>query len=362
MSPQSSTPSHSEEVSAAKQAGLRHVSDASPGLTRLGSPGRFRYRDADGRPVRERSEHERLRALAIPPAWRDVWICPDPRGHLQATGRDARGRKQYRYHPAWQATRHEGKFDRIVEFGKALPRLRRRLRANLSLPGFPREKVLSIVVALLGETLIRVGNASYVRENGTYGLTTLRNRHVEFTRSGRARFQFRGKSGQQHDIVLDDSRLVRLVRHCQQLPGQLLFQYVDDDGTPVPVDSGEINAWLHEVMGDDFTAKDFRTWAATGMAFRQLAQTPLPTPARRGAIPERAFAFVEKAIVKDVADALGNTPAVCRRAYIDPSVFGAWREGRLAAAASSARGARQWEAATLRFLARERARTRKGRR
>jgi len=207
-----------------------------------------------------------------------------------------------------------------------------------------------------------VGNASYVRENGTYGLTTLRNRHVEFTRSGRARFQFRGKSGQQHDIVLDDSRLVRLVRHCQQLPGQLLFQYVDDDGTPVPVDSGEINAWLHEVMGDDFTAKDFRTWAATGMAFRQLAQTPLPTPARRGAIPERAFAFVEKAIVKDVADALGNTPAVCRRAYIDPSVFGAWREGRLAAAASSARGARQWEAATLRFLARERARTRKGRR
>ena len=223
----------SDAEATAAHAGLRHVTDAMPGIRRRRAGSGFAYRRADGSAVHDEATLARIRKLAIPPAWTDVWICPHPRGHLQASGRDARGRKQYRYHAEWSEVRGNGKFGRVVAFGEALPKLRKRLAADLAQKGFPRTKVLAIVVSLLGETLIRVGNPEYARTNRSYGLTTLRNRHVEFVRGGRARFRFRGKGGQDHDVVLDDRRLVRLLRTCQQLPGQSLFQYRDDDGALV---------------------------------------------------------------------------------------------------------------------------------
>lgn len=343
-----------EQTEAARQAaadaGLRHVSDAMPGLRRRRSGSGFAYVDANGRAVRDAATLARIRALAIPPAWTDVWICPIANGHLQASGRDARGRKQYRYHADWSAVRGEGKFDRIVAFGESLPRLRRRLRVDLARAGYPRGKVLAIVVAVMGETLIRIGNPEYARDNKSFGLTTLRNRHVEFLRGGRARFRFRGKAGLEHDIELDDARLVRLLHGCGQLPGQALFQYRDDDGTLVPVESGEVNAYLREATGDAFSAKDFRTWGGTLAAFQRFARTSLPYKADGRPAGERAFAAMEKAVVREVATALGNTPAVCRRAYIDPAVFAGWRDGRLHRAAAKCRGERQWEAAALAFL------------
>ncbi len=343
-----------EQTEAARQAaadaGLRHVSDASPGLRRRRSGKHFAYADAAGRALRDEATLARIRSLAIPPAWTDVWICPSANGHLQASGRDARGRKQYRYHPGWSAVRGEGKFDRIVAFGDALPRLRRRLRVDLARSGYPREKVLAIVVAVMGETLIRIGNPEYARENKSFGLTTLRNRHVEFLRGGRARFRFRGKGGLEHDVALDDKRLVRLLHGCGQLPGQALFQYRDDDGSLVPVESGEVNAYLREACGGEFSAKDFRTWGGTLAAFQRFARTTLPYKADGAPAGERALAAMEKAVVREVAAALGNTPAVCRRAYIDPAVFAGWRDGRLQRAAAACRGERQWESAALRFL------------
>ena len=348
----------SDAEATAAHAGLRHVTDASPGIRRRRAGKGFSYRDDAGRVVRDRDTLARIRALAIPPAWTDVWICADPRGHLQACGRDARGRKQYRYHPQWSAVRGDGKFSRVVAFGEALPKLRRRMRQDLALPGFPRAKVLAIVVALLGETLIRVGNPEYARSNRSYGLTTLRNRHVEFVRGGRARFRFRGKAGQTHEVELDDKRLVKLLRTCQQLPGQSLFQYRDDDGTLVPVDSGEVNDYLREATGDAFSAKDFRTWGGTLAAFQRLARTTLPYRADGSLAGERALAGLEKAVVKEVAAALGNTPTVCRGSYIDPAVFAGWRDGSLQRAAAKARGERQWEAAALRFLRKARAQAR----
>ncbi len=335
---------------AAADAGLRHVSDAAPGLRRRRSGSGFAYADAAGRAVRDPATLARIRALAIPPAWSDVWICPAANGHIQASGRDARGRKQYRYHAGWNAVRGEGKFDRVVAFGAALPALRRRLRVDLARKGHPREKVLAIVVSVMGETLIRIGNTEYARDNQSFGLTTLRNRHVEFLRGGRARFRFRGKGGLEHDIELDDRRLVRLLHGCGQLPGQALFQYRDDDGTLVPVDSGEVNAYLRAACGGEFTAKDFRTWGGTLAAFQRFARTSLPYKADGSPAGERALLAMEKAVVREVASALGNTPAVCRRAYIDPVVFAGWRDGRVHRAAAACRGERQWEAAALRFL------------
>jgi DNA topoisomerase IB len=336
---------------AADAAGLRYVSDCGRGIRRLrDSDGAWRYLDATGNTVRDEDTLVRIRALAIPPAWTDVWICADPRGHLQATGRDARGRKQYRYHPRWSEVRGAGKFDRIVAFGEALPRLRWRLGRDYRLRGFPRPKVLALVVGVMAETLVRVGNTEYARSNRSYGLTTLRNRHVAFLRGGRARFRFTGKGGKEHDVVLDDARLVQLVRHCQQLPGQALFQYRDDDGATVPVGSDDVNGYLRDAMGEAFTAKDFRTWGGTLLAFRRLAQTPLPLAADGGPASEREHVAVQNAVIKDVAQALCNTPAVCRSAYIDPVVFAGWRDGRLQRAAATARGERQWELAALRFL------------
>lgn len=335
---------------AARAAGLRHVCDAGPGLRRRRAGGGFAYLDGEGRALRDGATLARIRALAIPPAWTEVWICPDPRGHLQASGRDARGRKQYRYHPQWSRVRDGGKFDRIVAFGESLPRLRRRLRTDLGKRGYPREKVLAIVVAVMGETLVRVGNPEYAKANNSYGLTTLRNRHVAFLRGGRARFRFRGKSGQEHEVVLDDKRLARLVRACRQLPGQALFQYRDDDGALVPVDSGEVNDYLREATGAEFSAKDFRTWGGTLAAFQRFARTTLPYRADGTPAGERALAGLEKAVVREVAAALGNTPTVCRKSYIDPVVFTGWREGRLQKAAARCRGERQWETACLKFL------------
>jgi DNA topoisomerase IB len=255
--------------------------------------------------------------------------------------------------------RGEGKFARRVAFGEALPKLRRTLRRDLALPGYPCGKVLAIVGAVMSETLLRIGNDEYARSNRSYGLTTLRNEHVAFLRGGRARFRFRGKSGQRQEVVLDDARLARLLRRCQQLPGQALFQYVDDEGAVQPVDSGLVNDYLRAAMSAEFTAKDFRTWGATLMAFRRLASTPLPQPWREGEAPsERSLAIVEKRVVEEVAALLGNTPTVCRNSYIDPAVFAGWRDGRLQKAATGATGERQWEQAALRFLKAARRRTR----
>lgn len=332
------------EATAARDAGLRYVTDELPGIARRRAGKGFSYRDADGHAVRDAATLARIRALAIPPAYTDVWICALANGHLQATGRDARRRKQYRYHPDWARVRGDGKFDRVIAFGEALPALRRRLRRDLKLPGFPQDKVLAIVVALLAETLVRVGNPEYARDNRSYGLTTLRNRHLELVKGGRARMRFRGKSGQQHEVDIDDTRLVGLIKGCQQLPGQALFQYRDDDGALQPVDSGQVNAYLRDAMGTDFSAKDFRTWGGTVAALRHFAATALPeTPS------ERALAALQKEVVCEVATLLGNTPSVCRKAYIDPSVFDGWRSGSLARLAGL-RGERQWEQATLKFL------------
>jgi len=341
------------EKAAARAAGLRYVDDSQPGYQRRRAGKGFAYRDAAGQVVRDAEVLARIRSLAVPPAYTDVWICNWPNGHLQATGRDARGRKQYRYHPEWARVRGDGKFDRIIAFGEALPRLRRNLRRDLKRSGFPREKVLAIVVALLADTLVRVGNETYARENKSFGLTTLRNRHLALVKGGRVQMRFRGKSGQHHEVEIGDKELARQVRSIQQLPGQALFQYRDDDGTLQPVDSGEVNDYLREVMGEEFTAKDFRTWGGTVEALRVFAATELPEPASK-----TALAAAQREVVCKVASLLGNTPAVCRKAYIEPSVFAGWERGELVALAGL-RGERQWEQATLRYLRRARRMTAK---
>ena len=303
---------------------LRYSSDMEPGISRRRVGRGFAYYAPTGRLVRATLILKRIRGLAIPPAYHEVWICPDADGHLQATGRDARGRKQYRYHPLWRAYRDTEKYRRLLRFGQGLPTLRRRLRKDLAMSGLPREKVLAVVVSLLMETRIRIGNDEYVNSNHSYGLTTLRSRHVEFLRNGRARFHFRGKSGQSREVVLDDGRLARLVRACHRLPGQALFQYVDDDGDRHAIDSTQVNTYIRDTMGDGFSAKDFRTWVGTRAAIALLARTPLPT--KGGERAERATIV---AVVRSVAAELGNTPAVCRKAYIFPDVFESWRSGEL---------------------------------
>lgn len=337
----------SEAEAQATDAGLIYVSDDEPGISRRRCGKGFAYRAPDGSAVRDRATLQRIRALAIPPAYTEVWICRHAHGHLQATGRDARRRKQYRYHAQWNEVRGDGKFDRIVAFGRALPKLRRRLRQDLALPGYPREKVLAIVVSVMAETLVRVGNDGYARDNKSFGLTTLRNRHAEFVRDGRARLRFKGKGGQENEVALDDKRLAKLVRGVQQLPGQALFQYRDDEGRAQPVDSGQVNDYLRSAMGDNFTAKDFRTWGGSLAAIQRLATIALPAEPS-----ERELQQLQNEVIESVADALGNTPAVCRKAYIDPYAFAGWRDGSLQRATRGSRGERQWEQATLRFLAR----------
>jgi DNA topoisomerase IB len=335
------------QLAAAADAGLRYVADTEPGFSRRAFGDRFEYYDERGREIEDDATIQRIDALAIPPAYTDVWICPDPNGHLQATGRDARGRKQYRYHPDWRQSRDSGKFDRIVDFGRKLPRLRRRLGRDLALRGLPRDKVLALAVSVMAETLVRVGNHQYARQNNSFGLTTLRNRHVRFPR-GAAIFEFRGKSGKHHVVEFEDRELARLLRRCQQLPGQKLFQYVDDAGTPRPIGSGDVNDYLRSACGEDFTAKDFRTWGGTLAAIKSFVRNPPPEGAS-----ERTLAMLQNAAVKEVAGQLGNTPAVCRASYIHPAVFEGWRDGRLAAAIREADlgHPRKLEKLALEFLA-----------
>lgn len=302
-------------------ADLHYTDDRQPGIRRRKLRGKFVYYDAQGQRLTQAAEVQRINALAIPPAYAEVWICPDPKGHLQATGRDARGRKQYRYHPRWREVRDGDKYARLLAFGNALPKLRRQLQAQLAVPGFSREKVMATLILLLDETLIRVGNSQYARDNRSYGLTTLRNRHVQVSGSA-IHFQFRGKSGVEHQITVKDPRLARVVKRCLELPGQQLFQYLDEDGQRHHVSSSDINACLQQLTGADFTAKDYRTWAGSSLALdllRPLAWEPESEAKRQVA-----------AIVRQVASRLGNTPAVCRRCYIHPAVLEHYALGRLA--------------------------------
>jgi DNA topoisomerase-1 len=293
-------------------APLRYVSGEEPGLRRVRQGAGFRYVDPQGRNVRDPETLVRIRSLAIPPAYRDVWICATEDGHLQATGRDARGRKQYRYHPQWRAVRDANKFDRMLQFGHALPRVRERAAHDLALKGLVRERVLASVVQLLEQTLVRVGNGEYARDNESFGLTTLRDDHVE-VEPQKIRFVFRGKSGVPHDVTVEDRRLVRVIRHCLDIPGQELFRWLDADGSSRDVGSADVNAYIREISGGDFTAKDFRTWAASVLALEALAQRPYTsaTQAKREVV----------AAVKEVASRLSNTPAVCRKCYIHPVVM-----------------------------------------
>ena len=300
---------------------LRYTSDSQPGFRRALRGKHFVFRDTRGRVIRDASVIQRIRKLAIPPAYQDVWICPYPNGHLQATGRDARGRKQYRYHPQWRAHRDATKFDRMLEFGAALPRIRRRVAKDLRVSGLPKEKVLATIVRLLECTLIRVGNEEYARANGSFGLTTLRDRHVEL-KSGTLLLGFRGKSGIEQRALVTDRRIARIVRDCRDIPGQELFQWIDTDGERRRIDSSDVNEYLREASGGAFTAKDFRTWFATLEALQILRRRVARTD------KETRKHIVETATV--VAAKLGNTPAICRKCYIHPEVFAAFSEGRLA--------------------------------
>ena len=308
-------------AAAAAAAGLRYVSDARPGITRKRAGRAFSYRDPQGRLIKDRKTLVRLRALAIPPAWTDVWICPDPRGHLQATGRDVRGRKQYRYHREWRAIRDSHKFDRILVFAQALPQIRARVDADLRRHGLSRERVLATIVRLLETTLIRVGNAEYARENKSFGLTTIRHQHVAVNGSTIA-FEFRGKAGKVHKVTTRDRRLARVVRACHELPGQELFQYVDEDGARRDVDSADVNAYLQEISGEPFTAKDFRTWAGTVLA--SLALSEFESFDTQAAAKRNITRAIEQ-----VANHLGNTVAVCRKAYIHPAILDSYLDGSL---------------------------------
>jgi DNA topoisomerase-1 len=307
-----------EPAEAAKAADLRYASDGRPGIRRRRSGKGFSYVAPDGSTVRDRATLTRIRALAIPPAWTDVWISPLTNGHLQATGRDARGRKQYRYHQRWREVRDETKYGRMLLFGSTLPRIRARVKEDLTLPGLPRNKLLAMIVRLLETTFIRVGNAEYARANGSFGLTTLRGRHVEIE-GARVRLNFRGKGGKVHTVQVSDRRLARLVKRCRDLPGQELFQYLDEEGEPQPIDSADVNEYLRLISGEDFTAKDFRTWAGTLVAARGLPNADASDSKRD------AKAAMMEAIAA-VAHELGNTIPVCRKSYIHPWVLGAFQD------------------------------------
>jgi len=320
---------------------LRFSRDAEPGLARRGEPGKFEYVDATGAKRTDASTLERIRKLAIPPAWTQVWICEDERGHLQATGRDARGRKQYRYHAAWRETREADKFGQLEDFAKALPAIRRRVRTDLALEGLPRRKVLAAIVRLLESTCIRIGNERYAEENDSFGLTTMRNRHVRVN-GARVEFRFRGKSGKFHRIAVDDPRLARIIGHCRDLPGQDLFQYLDDRDEVQSISSSDVNDYLREIAGRDITTKNFRTWVGSVFVASELARSDKPATASR-----------ISAAVREAALRLGNTPAICRKSYVHPRVLDpmTWREPRRAAARSRRpHGLRADEAAFLRIL------------
>lgn len=324
-------------VGAARLVGLRYASDHTPGIRRLGRPPRFRYVDPVGGVIRDTATIARIRSLAIPPAWTRVWISPSADTHIQATGRDARGRKQYRYHPAWRRIRDEVKYGRLIAFAQALPKIRAAADRHLARPGLPREKVLAAVVRLMELTLIRVGNDEYAKQNKSFGLTTLRDRHVRFDGGAKAVFKFRGKSGKEHVTGIHDRRLARIVKSCQDLPGQRLFQYLDEDGQRHAVESADVNAYIRDAMGDDFSAKDFRTWAGTVAAARALTMPECADLSTRNV----------NTCVKAVAGLLGNTAAVARSAYIHPAVLESYAAGELDLKAADGRS---FELAVLRFL------------
>jgi DNA topoisomerase-1 len=337
-----------DPADSAEEAGLRYVSDDLPGYSRKTNGNDFEYFDAEGKRIRDEQRVLRMRRLAIPPAWTDVWICPSPTGHIQATGRDARRRKQYRYHARWREVRDENKFARLANFAAALPKIRRRVAQDMKLPGLPRQKVLATVVRLLERTFIRVGNEEYARENKSFGLTTMRNRHVA-VKGARLRFRFRGKSGRQHEVDVTDHRMARIVAKCQDLPGQDLFQYVEDNGEVRDVSSQDVNDYLREITNEDFSAKDFRTWAGTLLSALALSvQGGFDTKGQ-------AKANIKTAICA-VAELLGNTPAICRKCYVHPAVVEAYLAStripglNQAMQNSGNRKIRLAEAAVLRFL------------
>ncbi|MDB5798946.1 MAG: topoisomerase [Paucimonas sp.] len=310
-----------EAPAAARQVGLRYVTDARPGITRKAGPDGFRYFLPDGKPVTDEDELARIRAIAIPPAWTEVWICRWANGHIQATGRDARKRKQYRYHTRWRQVRDEAKYERMIGFAQVLPLIRQRVDQALKLPGLPREKVLATIVYLLQATMMRIGNEEYAKTNKSFGLTTLRNRHVQVD-GAEVEFRFKGKSGVQHRISVEDKRLAAIVKRLRDLPGQELFEYIDADGEVRTVDSADVNDYLREVTGEDYTAKDFRTWSGTllaAMALREFEQVDSETQAKKNLVQA----------IERVAERLGNTPAVCRKCYIHPGVLDAYLDGSM---------------------------------
>jgi DNA topoisomerase-1 len=320
---------------------LSYVNDHEPGITRRRAGTGFSYRNPDGSLVKDAGTLARVRKLAIPPAYTDVWICPDPNGHIQATGRDAKGRKQYRYHPEWTSLQAETKFARMAAFGRVLPRVRERVNADLGRTGLPREKVLAAVVRLLELTLIRVGNDEYARANKHFGLTTMRDKHVKIDGS-EVDFEFTGKSGIKHKAGLRDRRLARVVKACQDVPGQRLFQYLDREGHRHAIGSADVNAYLKEISGESFTAKDFRTWAGTIAAAKALAMQTRPQSAAEA---KRLLTTC----VKATAGLLGNTPTVCRASYIHPAVIEAFAAHRLPETFATLEG-REYEEAVLEFL------------
>lgn len=305
----------------ARAGGLHYVSDEIPGFRRVRNGRGFRYLNRKGKEIRNAKDLARIQALAIPPAWTEVWICPSAHGHLQATGRDARGRKQHRYHAQWRQVRDETKYARLLAFAKALPKIRKRVARDLKLPGLSRHRILATIVKLLEVSLIRVGNEEYARHNRSFGLTTMRDRHVEVN-GAKVHFRFRGKSRKEHSIAIEDPRLARIVRHCQELPGQELFQYVDADGRRQDVKSEDVNQYLREITGADFTAKDFRTWAGTvlaAVALKEFEKFDSQAQAKKNVV--RA--------VENVAQRLGNTPAVCRKGYVHPAIIESYFEGTM---------------------------------
>jgi DNA topoisomerase-1 len=339
-----------EAASSAEEAGLRYVSDRTPGISRRRAGRGFSYADPRGITLRDPETLARIRALAIPPAWSDVWVCPSARGHLQATGRDARGRKQYRYHAQWREVRDGTKYARLPSFARALPQIRAQVKKDLSLPGLPRDKVLAAVIRLLETTLIRVGNKEYARDNESFGLTTMRDRHVDVS-GPKLEFEFLGKGGKGHRVDIRDPRLARIITRCQEIPGYELFQYEDETGEPRTVESADVNEYLRRHSGDDFSAKDFRTWAGTVLmvqALRELGPATSERQAKRKLVRG----------IESVAERLGNTPAICRAYYLHPAVTEGYVDGSLDAFLEarpsrrrSRRGLSREEADVLAFLA-----------
>jgi DNA topoisomerase I len=318
MHPEDEVP---DPTQSAREAGLRYVSDAQPGIERKRQGKGFRYIGGDGKPVRDPEVLGRIKSLVIPPAWKQVWICTDPKGHLQATGRDAKGRKQSKYHPRWREVRDENKYEHMLLFAAALPAIRQQVERDLALHGVPRRKVLATIVRLMETTYIRVGNTEYARENHSYGLTTMRGRHVHVDGS-KITFKFQGKSGVRHTVDLQDRRLAKIIRRCQDLPGYELFQYVGDDGETHSVDSADVNEYLREISGHDFTAKDFRTWAGTvlaSVALHECDAFETESQAKKNVVQA----------IQSVAERLGNTPSVCRKCYVHPAVLENYMSGMM---------------------------------